>query len=242
MTLGIMQPYFFPYLGYFSLMKHTDEWIFFDTPQYIRKGWVNRNRVLKKNGGIKYVRINVKKQPQDTSIKDVLIDKPDQIFNNIERNLDFYKEHHAPYYEETISFLKRCTESFSGEFLSDFLVHSMKKTCEHLGVTLQSAVFSEMDIKSRVEGAASAAGDWALLISKEVGADHYVNPPGGKGIFNVEDFEKHNIGLSFLRHNLSPYRQVGDVFESGLSIIDALMFNRHEEVEAMLDDYVIEGM
>ena len=46
MRLGIMQPYFYPYLGYFSLIKHTDHWIVFDTVQYIEHGWINRNQII----------------------------------------------------------------------------------------------------------------------------------------------------------------------------------------------------
>ncbi len=52
MRLGIMQPYFFPYIGYFSLIKHVDEFILFDTPQFIRHGWIERNRIKNAGGGV----------------------------------------------------------------------------------------------------------------------------------------------------------------------------------------------
>ena len=57
MKLGIMQPYFFPYLGHFALIAAVDEWIVFDITQYTRKSWVNRNRVLRPDGGWQYVSI-----------------------------------------------------------------------------------------------------------------------------------------------------------------------------------------
>ena len=46
MKLGIMQPYLFPYVGYFQLMNAVDRWIAFDEIQFIDKGWINRNRIL----------------------------------------------------------------------------------------------------------------------------------------------------------------------------------------------------
>src|SRR5690606_41900370 len=69
--LGIMQPYFFPYLGYFSLIAATDRWIVFDPVQYIRKGWMNRNRVLKQGGGVKYVGITMAPHSRETLIRDM---------------------------------------------------------------------------------------------------------------------------------------------------------------------------
>lgn len=57
MRLGIMQPYFFPYLGHFSLIAAVDEWIVFDVSQYTPRTWMNRNRVLNPAGGCKWVTI-----------------------------------------------------------------------------------------------------------------------------------------------------------------------------------------
>ena len=48
--VGSMQPYFLPYLGYFSLIKHADIWVVFDTPKFIRHGWIERNRILSPRG------------------------------------------------------------------------------------------------------------------------------------------------------------------------------------------------
>ena len=46
MKLAIMQPYFFPYIGYFQLIKSVDEFVIYDNIQYTKKGWINRNRIL----------------------------------------------------------------------------------------------------------------------------------------------------------------------------------------------------
>ena len=83
MILGIMQPYFMPYIGYFSLIKASDKWIVFDTPQFIRKGWVNRNRVLKNNGDWKYINLQVEKASQKTPINQILIKEDNDLVDKI---------------------------------------------------------------------------------------------------------------------------------------------------------------
>ena len=107
MKLGIMQPYFFPYLGYFSLINYVDEFIIFDPVQYIRKGWINRNRVLKKGGGVKYINITVEKHCLGTLIKDIRLSTTQDWRNKILRNLDYY-EKKAPYYYEVKELLSSC--------------------------------------------------------------------------------------------------------------------------------------
>lgn len=241
MTLGIMQPYFFPYLGYFSLMKHTDRWVFFDTPQYIRKGWVNRNRVLKKNEGWKYIRIGVEKHSQNTAINEIHIKKPETATSEVIKHLDYYKEINAPYYRNVIEFLKSCEETFSGEMLSEFLIHTLKMTCNYLGIELHSEVFSESAYRAETTRRAEKPGDWALLISEALQAKSYINPPGGREIFDLEKFSEKEIELLFLKNKLLAYSQQTEKFstnrhfEAGLSIIDAMMFNSPEEVSLLID-------
>lgn len=68
-----MQPYFLPYLGYISLIKHTDQFILFDTVQFIRHGWIERNRILKPDEGWQYIQVPLQKHSRDTLIKDIII-------------------------------------------------------------------------------------------------------------------------------------------------------------------------
>lgn len=78
MKLGIMQPYFLPYLGYISLIKNTDKFILFDTVQFIRHGWIERNRILKQTGGWQYIQIPLEKKQMSTVIKDVKINNKEK--------------------------------------------------------------------------------------------------------------------------------------------------------------------
>ena len=94
--VGIMQPYFFPYLGYFGLIAHSDRWIVFDPVQSIRRGWMNRNRVVQAGGGGIYVCITVAGHERDTLIKDMVLAPDAARFDHFLRQLDAYKLLRAP--------------------------------------------------------------------------------------------------------------------------------------------------
>lgn len=233
MKLGIMQPYFFPYIGYFQLINSVDKWVVFDTPQYIRKGWVNRNRVLQKNGGVKYIGIPVQKSSRETPIKDIMIHSHtwrEDIFNA----LDYYKQVRAPFYHQTMSFLE---ETFDKEnnLLSPLLVHFLERCCSYLRIPFSYQVFSEMDMIIK----APNPGDWAFEISKTMNANIYINPPGGKSIFNKSKFEEAGIELQFLESSYFSYSQNNQGFEPWLSIIDVLMFNSLDQITEMLNRHKI---
>lgn len=231
--LGIMQPYFFPYLGYFSLIANTERWIVFDPVQYIRKGWVNRNRVLKPGGGWKYVSIAVGKHSRETLIKDMQVAPDTDHMDALIRNLDYYRNARAPHYQRVIDLLRDCYEP-KPEGLTDFLTASLERTCLYLGIPFRYEVYSKAQIEHET---ASAPGEWALNICKAVGATSYVNPPGGQAIFDPSRFESAGVQLMYLQQNLRPYPQRTTTFEPGLSIIDAMMFNEPEAIKDMLADH-----
>src|SRR5678815_4096817 len=107
MKLGIMQPYFFPYLGYFDLIHRVDEWVVFDTAQYIRHGWVNRNRILHPTEGWQYVTVPIQKHLQDISICDVQIVSGGGWRERLERQLHHYRRR-APHYDAVMALVHEC--------------------------------------------------------------------------------------------------------------------------------------
>jgi hypothetical protein len=230
MKLGIMQPYFFPYLGYYSLMKHTDQWIVFDVVQYIRHGWIARNRVLKPGEGWQYIAVPLQKHNRDTLIKDIRINQDDWK-GKILRQLDHYKK--ARYYNQTIEVIKECFE-IETDSITILNAHILKTTCNYLGIDFKYNIFSEMDLA--IDPVADA-GEWALNISKALQASEYINPPGGMELFDKNKFANAGINLKFLNINLTDYPQRRNVFEPGLSIIDVMMFNSPEVIREMLDNY-----
>lgn len=226
-----MQPYFFPYLGYYSLIKYTDQWIVFDPVQFIRHGWIERNRILKPVSGWQYISVPLQKYNQDTRIKEITIRKEEDWQNKLLRQIEHYKK--APYYSQVIQILNECFSIDTGSItIQD--THILKTTCDYLHIPFNYHVFSEMNLE--IEPVIDA-GDWALHISKAVKADQYVNPTGGMEIFDREKFENAGIDLVFLKINLNEYPQRRQVFEPGLSILDVMMFNSPNEITTMLDDF-----
>ena len=105
MKVGIMQPYFFPYSGYFSLIKATETFILLDEVQFIRHGWIERNRILKPNEGWQYIHCPIEKHSRETRIRDIEIRNQENWKNKILAQLIHYKKK-APYYNEVISLLE----------------------------------------------------------------------------------------------------------------------------------------
>ena len=236
MKVGIMQPYFMPYIGYFSLIKHTDKFILFDTVQFIRHGWIERNRILKQNGGWQYIQVPIiKKEGRDTLIKDVLINNEENWKAKILAQLQHYKKI-APYYFKTVQLLNDIF-SFEYEDIVSLNRTSLQMVCEYLGINREIEVFSKMNLEIKP---AEAPDEWALNICSAIeGADEYWNPPGGMSFFDRTKYQKAGINLKFQSIDIEPYNQKRE-FEPALSIIDVLMFNSIEEVNVMLDNYILE--
>lgn len=231
MRLGMMQPYFFPYLGYFALIAVADRWVVFDTCQFRRRSWVNRNRVLSSGeNGWKYLRVPVRKAVRDTPICDIRIADPASLRDSIRRNLDEYERRNAPWYSETAQLVDNCL-SISDDRVSTLLVRCLQLTCDHLCMPFSPTLFTELDLSFPSAG----PGDWALLTAVELGASEYINPPGGVTLFNPALFDAQGVQLLFLQHDLPVYSQKHPYFVAGLSIIDVLMWNGREETRRMID-------
>ena len=233
MKLGIMQPYFFPYIGYFSLIKHTDEFILLDTVQFIRHGWIERNRILKPSDGWQYIMVPLKKHSRETLIKNIEINNEQQWKEKILAQLQHYKKQ-APYFSNVIDILN---EIFSKEYATivDLNLASLKTVCYYLGINTSFQVFYLMNIDIEP---ANAPDEWALNICKALGnIDEYWNLSGGQSFFDRKKYENAGINLKFHSAILTDYDQKRNVFEPGLSILDVMMFNSIEEINKMLDNY-----
>ena len=231
MKLGIMQPYFFPYLGYFDLIYQTDRWIVFDTVQYIRHGWINRNRVLHPKKGWLYIIVPVK-YSRDTLIMAVRIADDGKWKKRILGQLQHYKKK-APFYVQTIHLVEECLE-IEESFVSRLNVRILEKVCSVLGIKFDYQFFSEMKLEL---GPINGPGDWALRISQVLGATEYVNPPGGAALFSPEEFRSAGIKLTIRQIPPMEYQCDGYEFIPNLSIIDVLMWNEPEKVKEYLEKH-----
>lgn len=232
MKLAIMQPYFFPYIGYFSLMNYADRFIVFDVPQYDRKGWMHRNRVLHPVEGWRYFRAGVVKPKFKASIRDVSLQADGAWKTTILEQLAHYGKC-APCYEDTIAFLSSLFDA-QAETLVEFNRLSLTRVRDKSGIDCDIDVFSQMHLEL---DDVNHSGQWALRICQALGAKEYVNPIGGRDIFDRGEFESAGIRLSFMRHALPEYDQGRAAFVRGLSIVDVMMFNNTEAVHSMLPHY-----
>lgn len=237
MKAGIMQPYFFPYLGYVQLMGFVDQWVIFDDVQFIDKGWVNRNRILhpdeKKEW--QFITLPLKNRGQFDKICALKIDNAAKWRDQILGKLTSYKKK-APRYRQTIDFVNRCF-SIETDSLSRFLAHTLRVTATELNLNCEITVQSEANFAL---GNVEHAGQWALEISKVVGATEYINPYGGAELFDESEYRDAGISLKFLKPRLANYKQRREGFVPGLSIVDVMMWNTPEEIKRMLDeDYVL---
>jgi hypothetical protein len=232
MKLAIMQPYFFPYLGYFSLIEYADRFILFDPVQFIRHGWIERNRILKPGEGWQYINVPLEKYSRSTLIKEIRIKNTTDWQTRILRQIEHYKKR-APFYNDVKELMQY---SFAAPATS--IVHlnhrCLGAVADYIGIPYHADIFSEMNLEI---GDVTHSGEWALRISQAMGASEYINPPGGREIFKPEQFKSAGIKLKFLASNLPEYSQRRPVFENGLSIIDVMMFNSPEDTLALVKEY-----
>jgi hypothetical protein len=228
--LGIMQPYFFPYWGHFALIEATQRWIIFDVTQYTPKMWMNRNRILHPNHGWQYINAPIHKSSISLKTFEAKLSNPKASGEKIIRQLAHYRNK-APYYENVIGLLENIFSSLESENLVDLNALSIKKTCEYLDINFEYEICSRMNLNFPDE---IAAGEWAPLIASQVGASHYINPLGGREIFNVNDFNNKRIKLSFLKTNEFRYTTPGYVFEPNLSILDVMMWCTPNDIKKAL--------
>jgi hypothetical protein len=230
MILGVMQPYFFPYLGYFDLIHRAERWIVFDTPQYMREGWVNRNRILHPREDWQYIVVPLKKHARETPINQVeAVDFPDWRRKIINQFTPYRGR--APYYKQTIALLEDCL-SDGEQNLSRLNMKCLGKVCRHLEIPWAPEIFSEMALDV---GPVESGVDWALRIAEAANATEYLNPPGGAMLYDSELFARHGISLHIQEDFDFAYACSGFTYVPKLSVLDVLMWVSPAEVKAYLD-------
>ena len=233
MRLGLNQPYFFPYIGHFALIRAVDTYIVDDVVQYIQKGWMSRNRILKQSGGIQYIILPAQKHDFSAPIRDVRIDNSQPWQQKILGQMAHYKK--APYYQQVIALVK---EAFACpcETVSEFNTKATRMVCSYLGIDTPIHVLSEMNLEKYRPP--YPKGENALHVCLAVdGVTEYWNAPGGAAFYDREKYRQAGIEIRFQKMILDEYPQKGQPFEAGLSILDVMMFNDPQTIQRMMDHY-----
>jgi hypothetical protein len=227
MKIAVMQPYFFPYIGYFQIIKAVDTFIFYDDVNFIKNGWINRNRILI-NGQASFFTLHVKDASSFKLINDIsFIDNRNKLLKSIA--VSYSK---APNFKEVYELIERCFQDDVFK-VSSIAVNSTIHVANYLKLNTNFEVSS---IKyADTKGLERAQR--LIEICKINNANTYINAVGGKDLYDKLFFKKYNIDLAFIKPREICYHQYKNDFVPWLSIIDVLMFNSIEDVQKMLDHY-----
>lgn len=231
-VVGIMQPYVFPYIGYFQLIKAVDKFVVYDDVAFINKGWINRNNILI-GGKASMFTIPLIGASQNRLIREIEVDNlaiwSKKFLKTIEQS---YKK--APFYKDGFAIVEQVF-NLPAANIAELTVNSLKETCKYLKIDTKivesSTIYNNQDLKAQVR---------ILDICLHEKANHYINPIGGMAIYDKQLFADNKILLNFIKSKPVIYKQFSkdeDSFVPWLSIIDLLMFCSVEEINEHLNKF-----
>lgn len=231
MKLGIMQPYFFPYIGYWQLLNVVDKYVIYDDVNFIKGGWINRNRILI-DGKAVYFNIQMSGASPYKLINQIQINNNEI---NIKKNIKtiYMAYHKAPYFSEVYPIIEEILK-LQTDNLSKYVIESIKLITKFLNIETEILISSSIKKNNELKGE-----DKVIDICKLLKATKYYNAIGGKNLYSFDKFNKNGIELVFLKSNNICYRQFNNEFVPNLSIIDVMMFNSKEKIKTFLDEYTI---
>jgi hypothetical protein len=228
MKVAIMQPYFMPYIGYFQLIQTVDKYVVYDNIQYTKKGWINRNRILK-NGTDTYVTIPLEKNSDYLNICERSVSANFNRKKFLDQITEAYRN--APYFTNTSELIKQAVNNNQNN-LFDLIYNSINIICSYLEIKTEMIPSSQIEIDHSLKGK-----DKVIQICKTLGADIYINAIGGVNLYDKNEFAEHGIDLQFLQTKSAEYEQFHNHFIPNLSIIDVMMFNSKDKIKEMLNGY-----
>jgi hypothetical protein len=232
MKVAIMQPYFFPYIGYFQLINSVDKFIIYDNIQYTKKGWINRNKILV-NSSDKIITLPIKKDSDYLDIKERVLaniweQEKIKMLNLIKSS---YKK--SPYFNKVYPVISSIFE-VPNTNLFEFLLNSLHLLNSYLKIKTKITISSDINIDHSLKST-----DKVIAICKEFNTNTYINAIGGQKLYNVKDFKNEGIDLKFIKSSPLTYKQYDNEFIPWLSIIDVLMFNKKQDIIKQLNNYTL---
>jgi len=231
MRTAVMQPYLFPYIGYFQLIGAVDTFVFFDDVNFITRGYIHRNAIA----------INAKKSiftvplagaSQNLMINEVSIHEHEygKWWRKFGKTL---KQQYgsAPFFKETFEMLNEVFDTPSNS-IATLAEKSVIAVSNRMGLSTKFIKSSSIDYKKT--GSAQAK---VLDLCAFLDADTYINPVGGVELYDAAGFSKNNLELLFIQSENIAYAQKSDKFVPALSIIDVLMYNEPERIADFLKQF-----
>ena len=229
MKLAIMQPYFFPYIGYWQLIHAVNRFVIYDDVNYIKGGWINRNRILI-NGEPAYITVPLHQPSSFKRICDTTL-QPSSAWRDRQVRMVETTYRKAPSFAVVFPIVERLIRHETNS-LPDYLAHQLRTLSAFMGIDTEFVPSSRCYANSNLPGQARI-----LDICSREGATIYINPPGGQELYDPKAFRDFGIDLRFIVMRSFPYRQRSKGFVPYLSIIDALMEIGPVETRRHLDAF-----
>lgn len=226
MKLAVMQPYLFPYIGYFQLVASVDRFVFYDDVNFIKNGWINRNRWLI-NGEVRYFTVPLRDASPFRSIADIQTVPEDLWRRKLLESMRHAYRHAACY--ACVSDLVESVVAAGHGSVAELAKASVQAVAGHLGMATQFVKSSSVYENRQLRGA-----NRVIDICNQEQATHYFNLPGGRALYAESEFAAHGVQLHFVDTRPFLYRQAAPGFVPGLSIIDALMHNPVQSLRVAL--------
>ncbi len=239
MTLGAMQPYLFPYLGYFQLMEHVDTYVFCGDMQYMRQGWINRNRICIHKDQVHFFTFSVIKDNYRKNINQRHYANLKTDSEKLKRYL-FQSYKKAVNFEEAYAVLEKVLE-FPDDNVACFNMNANSVIARYLGI--ETEITCTDDIKDDAflhMFHRSGREERVVQLCNYFHAETYVNAIGGTSLYHKDYFAKNGIELQFMQIGDIHYGQFGEGFISNLSIIDVMMHNKAGAIKPLLKKYQLQ--
>jgi len=231
-ALAVMQPYLFPHLGYFHLIEASNLFVFYDDVNFIKKGWINRNRILA-NGSDQLFTIPLHKASQNRFINETLVSRDQSWMHKFNQTI-IHAYQKAPFFQQVHQLIT--TTLFSDHTsIADLAIHSISNTYKYLEIPLN---YARSSLCSPMTKGLDKA-ERLIELCKQMDFARYVNSPGGAKLYCKSQFKANGIELGFVKSDYLPYKQHGQSFAPSLSIIDVLMFNDPARVRKLLTTYEV---
>ena len=231
--IAIMQPYVFPYLGYFHLIDASHLFVFLDDVQFIKRGWINRNRLLLDGRDHRFT-VPVKNASRSATINQILLGTDEKWKDRLTSTM-VHAYRKAPFFSPVTEVVKSI---LSGRYssIADLAIGSITGVYDYLGMELN---FTRSSICSP-DTRHLAKADRLIQICTAEGYRRYVNAPGGKELYDKDYFADRGIELGFVESKLAEYKQFDNDFVPWLSIIDVMMFNDPAAIRQLFKEYAVD--
>ena len=235
MKLAIMQPYFFPYLGYFQLINSVDKFILYENLSFRKESWMTRNRILAVKANPLFIHVPIKSKSSYKKISEIKIVDDKKWKETLKKNIYFnYKN--SKYYNGIFPSLEKIIDTKT-DSLHTFNSTAICNLAKLLGIDTKIDFVNsqylklENDLKLKFEindldnpfQTLKRKTERIILITKQENANVFINPIGGTTLYSKTEFAQCSIDLFFLQTKDYFYRQSSRVFFRDLSIIDVLL-------------------